>query len=274
MEDLEQDGSLKALRNELRQDYGIHFPERKFYQLKAKIRKRLRDLELETIDQYRTYLEENPKEVSNFLDIVSTNTTRFYREPRHWDFYEDLLEGPWSDRSLKLWSAACSSGEEPYTLAMLTEDHRDGPHRGLTRSSNYKILATDLSDSALRTGMRGQYDEMAIENLQASRPTFVQRYFEPVAEDQYEVLESIKEQVTFRRFNLKTANYPYQGVFDLILIRNVLIYFDQEMTEHVVNSLANCLITGGYLFVGHSESLSSISHPLEKVQPAIYQCSE
>lgn len=268
--DIKED-SLRSLRDELYEDYGIHFPERKFYQLKAKIRKRLRKLNLDSINSYRRYLEENPREVSNFLDTISTNTTRFYREPRHWDFYEELLETTWENRSLKMWSAACSSGEEPYTLAMITEDHRDGPHPEINKSSDYKILATDLSASVLQSGITGRYDDLKMDNLRESKPNYVHQFFNPVGENEYEILDPIKDRITFRQFNLKTKKYPYDRVFDLILIRNVLIYFDRTMTEHVIENLTRGLRPGGYLFVGHSESLSSVQHSLEKVQPAIYR---
>lgn len=261
------DEQLRRFRDELYDEYGIYFPEKKFYQLRAKLGKRLRRLDLESLEEYRQYLRESSGEISKFLDVISTNTTRFYREPRHWDFMREELFERWRNRSKILgWSAACSSGEEPYTLAALCEQARSRDH-----SFDYRVLATDLSEGVLRRGKRGLYSARALEPLKDLDPGVVPEFFTRGDRGKFRVEQRLRDRVVFRQFNLKTPSYPYEDKFDLILLRNVIIYFDQKMTEHVIENLAAALRPGGHLFVGHSESLSRLNHSLEKVRPAIYR---
>ncbi len=258
--------SLREFRDDLYSKYGIYFPEKKFYKLKAKVGKRLRSLNLDTIEEYDEYLQQNPSEVSDLLDVISTNTTRFYREDRHWKFVETELIKKWQGQpKVVCWSAACSSGEEPYTLAtLLNEARREGKFK-------YNILATDLSENVLQRGVRGIYSTDALKPLRVAHPELVQQYFESMEGGMKRAGKELRDRVIFRKFNLNSNNYPYRNTFDLVLIRNVLIYFDEEMVKHVIDNLTASLKRGGYLFTGHSETLNKIDHRLKKVKPSIFQ---
>ncbi len=258
--------SLRQFRDDLYNEYGIYFPENKFYKLKAKVGKRLRSLNLDTIEEYDKYLQENPSEVSDLLDVISTNTTRFYREERHWEFLETKLIRKWQNQSkVACWSAACSSGEEPYTLATLLEEaRREGKFE-------YNILATDLSENVLQSAVRGVYSTNALRPLRAAHPELVDQCFQSMGRGQKRVGKQLRDRVVFRKFNLSSDNYPYCNTFDLVLIRNVLIYFDDKVVKHVIDNLAASLKKGGYLFTGHSETLNKIDHRLKKVRPSIFQ---
>lgn len=264
---------IESFRDHIYQEYGIFFPESKFYSLESKLLKRLRTLGIEDLVAYEDYLHDHSEEVAAFLDSVSTNTTKFYREVRHWEFFEEELIPAWTSDSgqINLWSAACSTGEEPYTAAMILDDrlrsNRDQP----ISSAPYRVLGTDLSEEAVRSGLKGVVNDRALRPLDNHKPGYRDRYFEPIGDSRYQVAETIRDQVVFRQFNLKSEHYPYRNTFDLILIRNVLIYFDEAMTEHVIHHLTQALKDGGHLFTGHSETLNNISHSLNKVQPAIYQ---
>ena len=261
------DPSLVKFRDDLYRKYGIYFPDKKFYQLKAKLSKRLRALSLATIEDYDKYLRENPAEVSDFLDVISTNTTRYYREPKHWKFLEEELIPKWRrKRKIAAWSAACSSGEEPYTLALLLERARESGAR-----FDYKILATDLSEMVLRKGLMATYTRQDLEPLYHARPELVDEYFNSSVGGKLKLADEVREKVVFRKFNLKSDNYPYRSKFDLVLIRNVLIYFDNKMTTHVIENLSGALKRGGHLFTGHSESINSIEHNLDKIQPSVFK---
>ncbi|MFB6356859.1 MAG: protein-glutamate O-methyltransferase CheR, partial [bacterium] len=218
------------------------------------------------------YLRNNPDEITPFLDVISTNTTKFYREQRHWEYLMDELVPAWRDQSrINAWSAACSSGEEPYTLALLLEHSlRKGATTSLA-GRPYRILSTDLSDDVLRRGMRGVYSKDAFEPLADQYPNIVRNYCQQRKNGYLKIDEEIRDRVVFRQFNLKSDNYPYRRKFDLVLIRNVLIYFDNEMKQHVIDGLSRSLKKGGTLFIGHSESLNNIDHQLTRERPAIYR---
>ncbi len=262
--------ALRRFRDDLYEDYGIYFPEKKFYQLKAKIGKRLRRLGLESVEEYENYLDDNPGEVSDLLDVISTNTTKFYRESKHWEFVNQELISRWekSRRKVLAWTAACSSGEEPYTLALFLEwARRQGAN------FDYRILATDLSENVLRRGIKGKYPTKSLVTFKNENPRLVEEFFGPEKGGQREINKEIQAKVKFRKFNLKSSNYLYKNKFDLVILRNVVIYFDNEMTGYVIENLTRSLKSGGHLFTGHSESLSQIDHSLDKIKPAIYQKS-
>ncbi len=253
---------LKDFRNDLYEKYGIFFPDKRFYQLKAKVDKRLRRLDLNSIEEYEEYLAANPDEISDLIDVISTNTTQFYREQRHWEFFINKLIPAWRKKSrVRIWSAACSSGEEPYTAAMILEQKLD---------SDYRILATDLSRNVVGRGMRGIYRKLDLMPLEKAQPGTLENCCEKLPSGEYKIARRIRDKVIFRTFNLKSNKYPYTNKFDLAMVRNVLIYFDNKMTRHVIKNLNRSLVPGGHLFVGHSESLNNIETRLQKVKSAIY----
>jgi chemotaxis protein methyltransferase CheR len=253
---------------------GINLHEGKKALLQARLNKRLR---LTGIESYRDYFKfitcgANPGEFVNFLDSISTNLTYFFREVQHFDFLNkvalpELIEKKQKqrDRRIRIWSAGCSTGEEPYSLAMCVMSHLQDETRW-----DFRILATDISTRVLETASRGIYSAEKVEKVPAP---LRQAYLEKAGgqgNSDFRISARIKRLITFHRLNLKEP-YPFKGPFDFIFCRNVMIYFDKRTQEELVNKMAAFLGKGGYFCVGHSESLTGLDHKLSHVQPAIYR---
>lgn len=208
------------------------------------------------------------EEMTNLLNLVTTNHTFFFRESNHFEYFErEVL--PWlyanvRSRDLRIWSAGCSTGEEPYTLAMVV----DGFFRNKFDRWDTQILGTDISTRALRQAQDGYYAEQSVRQLPAG---LVGRYFERAGGDRYRVSERIRGQVIFRRFNLMEDSFPFRRKFHVIFCRNVMIYFDQETKNRLVNRFYDITVPGGYLFVGHSEALQRDETMYRYVMPAVYR---
>jgi chemotaxis protein methyltransferase CheR len=253
---------------------GINLREGKKSLLQARLNKRLRAVRMHTYREYYDYLTSvaGSNEMFHFLDSISTNLTYFFRESQHFDFLSgiglrQLLERKAIERSnrIRFWSAGCSTGEEPYSLAMCVLEELDTPGHW-----DFRILATDISTRVLEQGARGLYPRDRIEKVP---PSFRSRYFRKsrssTEQNSWEVHPYLKEIVTFRRLNLQDS-YPFTGQFDCIFCRNVMIYFDKKTQEKLVNRMSEYLNPGGYFFVGHSESLTGLKHSLRYVKPAVY----
>lgn len=259
--------SFKWIRSFLYEDYGIHYEDDKLYKLKHKLNKRIRELDVDSLDDYVSYLRENSEEVNNLLEVISTNKSLFYREEKHWEYMRENLVPEWEKGgTVKIWSAACSSGEEAYTVAMILEDLKSSGEA----SVRYDILATDISRKMLNQGQRGRYPESSLRGIRQSRPE-LEQYLSPVNNTTWEIDSSLKQSVTFRQFNLKSRSSPFQSTFQLILCRNVFIYFDETVKQTVIDTLREALVPGGHLFTGHTENLNRVDHKMERVQPAIFR---
>lgn len=233
--------------------------------VRARLAKRLRLLGLSDYDSYLDLVERDPArlEFTEMVDALTTNKTSFFREEAHFDFLQDTVF-PACTGPIRLWSAGCSSGEEPYTLAMLLNE-------SLPESSarNVKILATDISHRVLATAKAGVYSADA---LSEAPRAMVQKYWTPAVSSgaaRVEAAPSLKRMIQFGRLNLM-APWPMRGPFDAILCRNVMIYFDKATQQELVARYYALLRPGGYLFVGHSESLTGLDHRFRYVQPAVY----
>lgn len=253
---------------------GISLHEGKKSLLQARLNKRLRAVRIDTYRDYYDYLTSaaGSREMYHFLDSISTNLTYFFRESQHFNFLSEvalrqLMERKATERSrrIRFWSAGCSTGEEPYSLAMCILENLKAP--GLW---DFRILATDISTRVLEQAARGLYPREKIEGVPSS---FRGRYFRRSSgsgeKDAWEVHPSLKEIVTFRRLNLQDA-YPFKGQFDCIFCRNVMIYFDKKTQAKLVERMTEYLNPGGYFFVGHSESLTGLNRCLSYVKPAVY----
>ncbi|MCK8602396.1 CheR family methyltransferase [Desulfoferrobacter suflitae] len=253
---------------------GINLHQGKRALLQARLNKRLRATKLPDYETYYRFLTArgNTQELIQFLDCIATNLTYFFREIQHMKFLEQILPDLLAEKSkrrdcrLRVWSAGCSSGEEPYSLAMCILPHLDD-----FPECDFRILATDISTRALAVAARGIYPKEKV--LKVPEP-LRSRYFRPDPSDraaaQYHVAQALKSIISFRRLNLKDA-YPFKGPFDYIFCRNVMIYFDKSVQENLVNKMSAYLSPGGYLFVGHSESLMGLKHSLKYVRPAVYR---
>jgi chemotaxis protein methyltransferase CheR len=211
--------------------------------------------------------------LAHLIDAISTNHTYFFRENEHFDFLNNVALPEMVKRRTKerwprfnVWSAASSSGEEPYSIAIALAQFF-----GLSPSWPWRIEATDISHKILQRARVGVYREDAVQKVPAALlRTHFQKGFGP-QEGNYRVKPHLLECVTFRQLNLLEGSFPFTEPFQIIFCRNVMIYFDRTTQTELVNKLAHHLVPGGYLLVGHSESLSGIKHALTMVKPAIYQ---
>ncbi len=253
---------------------GINLHQGKKELVRARIAKRLRATGHKTVADYMKFVLEDQSggEFTHMIDAISTNLTSFFRENQHFQFLTgqflpQLLERKkkTGQHNIRAWSAACSSGEEPYTMAITLSEAVDG--KG---AWDIKILATDISTHVLRIAQNGTYDMKRVEPVP---PQLRHKYFTTnKMEDQTvaQVSPHLKEMIRFRHLNLMQA-WPFKGPFDFIFCRNVMIYFDKPTQQSLVRRFHECLAPGGLLFTGHSESLTGIEHSFKYVQPTIYR---
>jgi chemotaxis protein methyltransferase CheR len=256
---------------------GINLHEGKRELVRARLSTRLRAGGYRSVGDYIDHVLADPtgSEFTTLIDTVSTNLTSFFRESRHFDylaakFLPPLLDGRRRDgqRRLRAWSAGCSSGEEPYTLAMVVLESLPDP-----ANWDVKILATDISTKVLKLAETGRYGDERVRSVPPGlRPKYFAQDRKPSAGSPptYRVVEHARRLVCFRHLNLM-APWPFTGPFDFIFCRNVMIYFDKPTQEKLVGRYHDCLAKGGLLFTGHSESLTGISHKFRYVEPTIYQ---
>jgi chemotaxis protein methyltransferase CheR len=251
---------------------GICLPEHKKELLRSRLSKLLRDRPIASLRDYfrQVIQDESGRELAQLLDAVSTNQTAFLREPPHFQFLArevlPALEQGGAGRRLSLWSAGCSSGEEPYTLAMILLDAW-----GERARSGVRIYASDLSTQVLAQARRGIYPEARLEPVP---PKWRRRFFQKGVnrcQGLVRVKPEVQKLVTFFHFNLMAASFPFQAELDIIFCRNVMIYFNKETQSEVVRKFHHCLTPGGYLFIGHSESLCNLNHRFIYVKPTIYR---
>ncbi len=246
---------------------GIHLKEGKEALVRARLMKRLRAMGMESFDAYIKYIESDRggAELGMMVDVITTNKTSFFREPAHFDFLRDQILPDIHRHRMRFWTAACSSGEEPFSLSiLLRENIRDIDRKDV------KILATDISSRMIDRAKSGLYSQDVVQEIP---PPYLQKYFWRVnspGPKVYEVQKNIRAMVRFARLNLMDP-WPMKGPFDVIFCRNVMIYFNRATQQRLINRLWEYIGPGGYLFVGHSEGLSAITHKFHYVRPAIYR---
>lgn len=255
-------------------ELGIKMSEQKIPLLTSRLHRRLRALGLPSIDAYQDYLfnsEHAQAELADFFDAVTTNKTDFLREPQHFDYLVRTVLptlGPdfASRGGFRLWCAGCSTGEEPYTLAMYLREHAEA-----TPGFDFSIFATDISTQVLRHARHAVYETSRIEPVPlAWRRKYLLRSRDP-AKPVVRVAAALRERVRFARLNFMDADFGVTEVFDTVFFRNVMIYFSRETQQAVVRRLCANLRPGGYLFTGHSESLLGLDVPLRMVASAVYR---
>jgi chemotaxis protein methyltransferase CheR len=254
-------------------ELGIKMPSSKKTLLEARLQKRLRELGMSTHEEYCEYLfspHGMDEELVKLVDVVTTNTTDFFREPKHFDILTskvlpELVAKRGNARRVNIWSAGCSSGEEPYTLAMVLSE--------FSRQStcfNFGILATDISTQVLRMAVRAIYPESKIGPIPEE---YRKRYLLRSKDRErrlVRVAPEARNHVRFRRLNFM-EEFSFEDHLDIIFCRNVVIYFDRQTQETLFSRFCRKLSVGGYLFIGHSESLAGMSLPLEPVAPTVYK---
>jgi chemotaxis protein methyltransferase CheR len=234
--------------------------------LTGRLSKRLVALGLDTYTQYHKYVTDaaHADELNFMVDLLTTNETYFFREPQHFDFLKQIAPDSSNPSVFRVWSAAASIGAEAYTIAMVLSDK-------LGVDGRWEILGTDISDSVLAKARSGHYRLAEADKI----PTpFLKKYCLKGTGEQagtFLIDKRLRQHVNFEQLNLNVEGMKKMGEFDVIFLRNVLIYFDIPTKQRVVANLIRSLKTGGYLIVGHSESLNGITNALVQVKPTVYQ---
>jgi chemotaxis protein methyltransferase CheR len=257
---------------------GIKMPPTKKTMLKTRLMKRLRSLGMDSFSCYYEYVSSpngRSEELWSLIDVVSTNKTDFFREPSHFDYLVQnalpaLLEthGPGNLKRIRIWSAGCSSGEEPYTLAIVMSEYSQ-KIRGL----KFSILSTDISTKVLDKAVVGIYEhEKVLPIPMALKKKYLMRSKDK-NKDFVRFTPEIRSLIKFRRLNLMENDFQIREPMQIIFCRNVIIYFDRPTQEAVLSRICRHLIPGGYLFVGHSETLSGLNLPLVPLSNTVYRKS-
>ena len=248
---------------------GISLGDKKQALVTSRLSKRLHTLNVPTFSSYYEIVtgDSTGDEFTRMMDLISTNKTDFFREPKHFEFLrERILPEQAQAKRIRIWSSACSSGEEPYTIAMTLFDGVANP-----AGWDFKILASDLSTRVLAAAGAGVYDTERVRDMP---PDTVRRHFlraHGASDGLLKVKPHLADMIRFRRINLMDGEFPIKSPLDLIFCRNVMIYFDRPTQETLVNKFHRYLRPGGYLFIGHSESLQWVKHPFKLLAPTIYQ---
>jgi chemotaxis protein methyltransferase CheR len=254
-------------------DYaGIALADNKRNLVYSRLSRRLRALGLSSFREYREYLGDVDSELEHFINAISTNLTKFFREAHHFDHFRTHVAVPFAnvasraaERRLRVWSAGCSTGEEPYTIAVvLAREIRDCAHQDV------RILATDIDTAVLAKGVAGEYAASSIDEV----PRTYRDYFRPAAGDgdseDIVMGDEVRQLIKFGRLNLMEP-WPFRGKFDAIFCRNVMIYFDNPTKSQIVDRFTQQLRPGGFLYIGHSESLVGSHHRLQLVGRTVYR---
>jgi len=260
---------FNVLRDYIYDTIGINLGSEKRSMVFSRLRTVLKDGGFTSFQQYFEYLQKDRTgaAATEFIDKITTNHTFFMREADHFDYFRDTAL-PFIEREfgrakdLRLWCAVCSSGEEAYTLQIIVNEYfKKDP------SWNTEILATDISTKVLDKAVAGVYSEECVKPIPGA---WKKEYFKKTG-DQYAVADTIKKNITFRRFNLMDDKFPFKKKFQVIFCRNVMIYFDAKTRDQLVEKFYEFTEQGGFLFIGHSESLGQTKTAFKYVMPAVYR---
>ncbi len=257
------DEEFKLLRDFIHEKTGIYIDDKRKYFLEIRLSNRIKKLNLSSYKDYYYYLKYDPnrnEELKNLFNVITTNETSFFRNPIQLKIFEKeilpkVIEQKRKSiiKKIRIWSAGCSTGEEPYTIAIIVSEVL-GREKKLW---NIKIIGNDLSPQVIETAKRGIYMEYTLRNTPKH---IIEKYFTQIEKGKYEISSELKKMVYFHTINLIDRSQTNQvEMCDIIFCRNVLIYFDDENKRKVVNNLYDRLVPGGYLFVGHSENLHNIT---------------
>ena len=264
------DDEFRLITDFIKDHSGIHLKDEKKTLLVGRLNSIVRDHNLNSFMAYYKLLKNDHggKELSRLIDKITTNHTYFMRESEHFNYLSQevlpYLKRTITNKDLRVWCAASSSGEEPYTLAILLADF----FKNEAYLWDKKLLATDLSLSVLEEAKRGIYSK---EKLSTLPKIWILNYFNKINEDNYQVKESLKREVIYRRFNLLEPHFPFKKKFHIIFCRNVMIYFDNDTKAELIKKMYDVLEPGGYLFIGHSESIGRETTKFKYIKPAVYR---
>ena len=256
--------------------YGIKMPLEKKIMFQARLQRRLLELDIHSFDEYAAKLfdcSNDSNEINLLADLISTNKTEFFREKEHFQFLNNRLFPEYFKNhdsnlfsQIKLWSAGCSSGQEAYSIGIQLEEFM----RTNSVQLDYSILATDISARMLRVAKQAIYPMHQVNEISVE---LKHRYFlksKNIKDPKVRVVNKIREKVTVAHMNLMDGGYPFKMPFDVVFLRNTLIYFEPKVQLQVLTKVLDCLKTDGYLFIGHSESLINLNLPIQSVAPSVY----
>jgi chemotaxis protein methyltransferase CheR len=254
----------------IQNNYGIHLKEEKKTLVTGRLHNVLLENNCRSFSEYFKFLQEDKtgKAVTTLINKITTNHTYFMRESDHFDYFRDkilpYLENTVRDKDLRIWSAGCSTGEEPSTLAMIVNDYF-GKEKMLWDT---KILATDISDRVLEKAKKAQYSNEELASLPVNWRV---NYFRKNNIEDSVLTEKVRNEIIYRKFNLMESTFPFRKKFHVIFCRNVMIYFDNKTKIELVNKFYEMTEPGGYLFIGHSESLNREYTKYKYVLPSVYR---
>lgn len=261
---------FKQIADYIKENYGIQLKEEKMALVNGRLQGLLNQHNFKSFTEYFSYVmaDKTGDAVISLINKITTNHTFFMREPEHFNYFRDkvlpYLSQTVTDRDLRVWSAGCSTGEEPYTLAMIIDEFFGAEKRNW----DSKILATDISLRALEDAKKGVYSNKDIAPMP---PMWKQNYFTKYDAESSVVSDNIKAEVIYRRFNLMSQTFTFKKKFHTIFCRNVMIYFNNETKHEVVNRFYDATEKGGYLFIGHAESLNRELTKFKFIMPAVYR---
>lgn len=271
------DKDFKTISSYIEKTVGIRMPEAKRVMMQSRLVGRLKALGLTSFSDYIDYAfnkDTSGNEIILLTDALTTNKTEFFRENDHFQYLSNAVLPELAGRGVKIpniWSAGCSSGEEVYTISIVLREFMR-THRGTFNS--YHLFATDISTKVLDKAVNAVYDEASIENFPLEQK---KRYFLRSTDrtnPKVRVKPELRSCVSFRRLNFMESTYNVKETFNAIFCRNVLIYFDKPTQEAIISKLIRNLETGGFLFLGHSETILSMALPLQTVAPTVYRKTE
>lgn len=266
------DADFSKLSNFIYVNYGIKLPLAKKIMLQSRLASRLKINGMKSYAEYTKYVlsgNASDNEIVNMIDLVSTNKTDFYRESAHFDFMKEVVLPNYlakdTHQPLKVWSSASSSGEEAYTIAIVISEFIEN-----NRKIEFEILGTDISSRILEKAKMGIYPMDRVDVIPLSQKKKYLLRSKDQENPMVRIIPQLRAKTSFQRLNLMDPAYNVPKDFEIIFCRNVLIYFDRETQEKVINKLCMHLKPGGYFFLGHSESISGIDVPLKQLKPTIF----
>lgn len=267
------DESFARLSSFITREYGIKLPDNKRSMLESRLNKKVKSLGIDNYKEFLDYIfsDEGKKgDLFHVIDLITTNKTDFFREPEHFKFLSGSHLPEWCNtsgrRTMNVWSAGCSSGEEPYTLVMVLEEFKK-----MNPQFGYSLLASDVSIRVIQSAFKGIYtlDKIATLPNEMKRSYFLRSKTQP---ELVRVKPEYRRKIAYRRINFMDDGYGLvRHDYDIIFCRNVLIYFDKATQEKVIRKFISHLRPDGLLFLGHSESIMGMDLPLKQVRPTVYQ---
>lgn len=263
------ESEFQRIVNYVRGRYGIDLSQKRIL-VSGRLENYLLRKGYQSYGEYIQLVEQNPDgpEAGNLINVLTTNHTYFMRESLHFEYLQKNVL-PWiksreekRNKDIRIWSAASSTGEEPYTIEMVLNDYFS-----LDSSWDTQVLATDISTRVLQKAKSGVYLEEQIKPLPEQ---WKRRYFRPISAEEYQAVPSLRQQIVFRQFNLMDE-IPFRGLFHVVFLRNVMIYFDEDTKRQLLRRIYQHMEDGGYLFIGTTESIDKTSTDFKYIQPSIYR---